>query len=88
MPSIDGSRWTPAPKADAASRTNDEARIPTSGMWSRLPGMWLAGSGFFVVLRLSGFVDVGAVFNAVDVQSVRFDIEGEEHPIVTSSCRA
>lgn len=42
----------------------------------------------FVVSRLSDFVDVGAVTDAVDVQSVLFDIEGEEDPIVTAPCCA
>jgi hypothetical protein len=28
------------------------------------------------------------VFDAVDVQDVLFDVEGEQHPIVTAACGA
>ena len=35
--------------------------------------------------RLAGLVDVRAVFDAVDIEGVLFDIEGEQHAVVTTA---
>lgn len=38
--------------------------------------------------RSAGLVSAGKMFNAVNVQDVLFDIEGEQHSVVTTACGA
>lgn len=66
-----------------------------SGYRGRLPLEWTAELGirakwhiFPRRVRLMRLVYVGSVFNAVDVQDVVFNVEGEQDAIVAAPCRA
>ena len=70
------------PKSHSETGRGGHFRRPERG--ERPPN----GRPFLEEFGLTRLVDVGPVFDAVDVQNVLFDIEGEQHPVVTTPCGA